>query len=603
MVTATAQLTEVEFHLIDPNPWQPRAAMDPEYIQELQVSMLAVGLLQEPQAREKDGRYQLAFGHCRVETLRGLYERGEWEPTVKLKIVDLTDEQMAYIALTENRARRNLTPAEEISAWAKVLKEVAGVTIQGLADKVGVDRTTMSKNLAILDLPRSVLDLVDAGQMSVRSAREFLALRNDDHCHEDQIQLVLKDLAGASYYNYADNKPPDYRFKTVRASIRGLARGRGAYGYPNGFDEASRKWRPLYEDGDQRRTVGFDVAAFKAENPHSIHVLPIGDESGGGEWTCEAKRWSSASAKATREANKAEQGGGTNQSTPTGPVKQSEADVEWWKVVKRDPVVKEVVGKRLRAMTSPQDLTETDIVALGTRVERRKGELIALPNAAQPEGVKLGDRDPGEKPPMFDFSQCASCINGATWYLPPSYYGDKPRLACSNRQAWLDKKSVGMQKWVEWRDQQAELDAQEDLEAIQRMPRASLRPLDAKALVISMWDFFGDARPVYPLSTNAGGGENRHRHDYWPTGATEFAKVAGLTLPDVSGDYPGRRKWADSAQEWANTAPDDFDWSLALACLQVWQARCALGIGEDIWGTVAAATGEAADPVELEAAA
>ena len=179
MTTTTTEMTDVALDRIVANPWQPRAGFDPEYIKELADSILAVGLLQEPLSRRAEGYFQLAFGHSRIEALKLLREREEWGPTVRLKVADLSDEDMAFIALTENQARKNLTPAEEISAWAKVLREIEGVTIQSLADRVGVDRTTMSKNLAILDLPRSVLDLVDSGAMSVRAAREFLALRNE----------------------------------------------------------------------------------------------------------------------------------------------------------------------------------------------------------------------------------------------------------------------------------------------------------------------------------------------------------------------------------------------------------------------------------------
>ena len=223
MTTATQTMMEVEFHLIDANRWQPRAGMDPDYVKEIQESLLAVGLLQEPLARPVDGRYQLAFGHTRVEALRGLSLRGEWGPTVRLKVQELTDEKMAIIALTENRARKNLTPAEEITAWAKALGDIPEITITSLAKEIGVDRMTMSRQLAILDLPRSVLDLVDSGAMSVGAAQELLVLRNDDHCHEDAINLVLHDIAGESRYY---SKVPDYRIKTVRASIRGVATGR-----------------------------------------------------------------------------------------------------------------------------------------------------------------------------------------------------------------------------------------------------------------------------------------------------------------------------------------------------------------------------------------
>ena len=379
MNATNTEIIEVALDRIIANPWQPRASAAPEYISELQESILAVGLLQEPLARRQNGSFQLAFGHSRVEAVRGLHERGDWGPTIRLKVSDLADADMAYIALAENRARKDLTPLEEVSAWAKVLREIPGVTIQSLADKVGVDRTTMSKNVAILDLPSSVLDLVNAGSMSLRAAREFLALRNFDHCHEDQIGLVLQDLSGESPW---DSKPADYRVKTVRASIRGLALGRPAYGVSQGMYDAFRTWRPLYgpDRGQGGRPISFDVAAFKDQYADQVHILPLGDESGGGEWTCEVKEWASWSSKATRQATKAATDAGTPPAGKDGQNGRLQASAEWWRAVKKDPLVQAVVGKRLRAMKSVKDLAPDDIAALGSRVELHNwNNIIQLP--------------------------------------------------------------------------------------------------------------------------------------------------------------------------------------------------------------------------------
>ena len=118
----------------------------------------------------------------------------------------LTDQQMAYIALSENSARKDVTPIEQITAWAKALREIPDVTIQGLADKVGIDRGVMSRYLTILELPKEVLELVDSGEMSLRAARELLVLRNDDHCHEDQILMVLQDCSGKSTSLYYESE-------------------------------------------------------------------------------------------------------------------------------------------------------------------------------------------------------------------------------------------------------------------------------------------------------------------------------------------------------------------------------------------------------------
>ena len=587
MTTRKTQLMEIELDRIVANPWQPRVNADPEYIGGLADNIHAVGLLQEPMARERDGEYQLAFGHSRIDAVRLLRERGLWGNTVWLKVADLSDEDMAYIALSENSQRKNLTPAEEISAWGKVLRDIPSVTIQSLADRVGVDRTTMSKNLAILDLPDSVLNLVDRGDLSVRAAREFLALRNADHCHEDQIAMVLRDLSGESRWH---SKPPDYRVRTVRKSIRGLAHGRPAYGDSREMYEAGRQWRPLAgaAEGGTGRDVRFDAAAFKAEFPHHVHILPVGDESGGAEWTCAVKEWGRWSSRATREATKAAQESG-EQPAQAGKAQggKSREASDWWKLLKGDPVVQGVVGNRLKAMKSPDDLTAEDRAALGSRVEQvDPSAAIQLPQAAQPEGLTL-DLDRAPNPPLFDFSRCASCTTGASWMIP-QLYTRQGQLVCTNKQAWMDKQSVGMQTWVAWRDPQMQQDSEADRNAIE-----SLRNVDglvAKGLVFALWNFVRNCEPVSPLAQYRNTDwQFRKRYDYWPEGAVAFAALTGWRLPAPT-DLQMGQKWNMDVDGWLDTAPEDFDWGLALAALLVWQARVTLGLGVDIWGVVARAT-------------
>ena len=591
MTTATTEMIDVALDRIIPNPWQPRQHMDPQGVSELAEDIHAIGrLLQEPMARPAgDGvRYQLAHGHRRVEALRYLHESDRWGATVRLKVEQLSDQDMAYISLSENRARKDLTPAEEISAWAKVLREIEGVTIQSLADKVGVDRTTMSKNLAILDLPLGVLDLVDAGSMSVRAARELLALRNNHHCHEDQIALVLQDVSGLYYRNGRSlegmEKPPDYRVKTVRASIRALTRGYAHYGDGAGFDEASKTWRPLFDppNGYGGRRVSFDVAAFKAEFPHQVHVLPRGDESGGAEWTCAYREWGRWSSLASREATKAAKEEGAE-------AEKGEAasnDVSWWKAVQEDPLIQEFVGEQLSAMTSVKDLTKDDREALGSRVEPTTWDtLIQLPQEAQPRGIML-KYDRASKPPMFDFSQCASCTEGASWLVTSS----GAQLVCMNRQKYMDRQSVGMQEWLEWKDAQALRDSGADRNAIGRL--SHLDPTDAKGLVLAMWGFVENAEPVKPLrGSQAGSWDERSRYFYYSAGAMSFSAVMDLELPPLTGDEWHRKdKWEEATEAFLADPPEDVDWPLALACVLVWQARVAQGLGADIWRSVARST-------------
>ena len=155
--------------------------------------------------------------------------------------------------------------------------------------------------------------------------------------------------------------------------------------------------------------------------------------------------------------------------------------------------------------------------------------VIALPMAAQPEGVKVNDYSRASNPPLFDFSQCATCVLGAAWGIP--HGGANPVLMCNNQQAWLDKASVGMQTWVDAKDEQMERDRSEDAEATGRLARADAG--DAKALIYSLWGVVQQPEVVKPLSrSQVPTFEERTRHNYWPAGAERFAALTGLNLPE-----------------------------------------------------------------------
>ena len=329
----------------------------------------------------------------------------------------------------------------------------------------------------------------------------------------------------------------------------------------------------------------FDVAAFKSEHKHRVHVLPQGDESGGAEWTCAYREWGRWSSLASREATKAEAARATG-AEPAGKGDSgnpSTAFGEWWEAVQQDPLVQEFVGESLSAMSSVEDLTEDDLEDLGSRVEPPSWDtLIQLPQEAQPEGITIGYSGI-DRPPMFDFSHCSSCTDGAAWLVTSR----GARLVCMNRQKYHDRQSVGMQAWLEWKDAQALQDGAADMQAIGRL--SHLDPTDAKGLVLAMWGFVEKAEPVKPLQ--AGSWDERSRYFYYPAGAISFALVMDLQLPPLTGAEWNRKDKFEAATEAFIAGPsEDVDWPLALACVLVWQARVAQGLGADIWGVVAAAT-------------
>ena len=298
----------VDLKQITDNPWQPRVAMTSEDLEELAADIRELGLLQVPLARPsptRPGMYELAFGHRRVAAIRLLRERAEWPDSMDLDVDGISDERMALIALSENVRRRDLSQIEIVRAHKRAI-ESTELTIQELADKIGMARPTLSNNLRVLELPAFVLEHVESGDLSLSVAREFLVLQHDGHGHVEDMHGIVRIITSAS----GRDGLPDWRRRYVRERIYERVV----------FNEDD--WRPLGPRpkdgrGQWHREPTFDVEAFKKDHPGALHTIPeisstervdsyhqITHHDKSRLWTCEVKEWSRRQSRATREANK-----------------------------------------------------------------------------------------------------------------------------------------------------------------------------------------------------------------------------------------------------------------------------------------------------------
>ena len=207
--------------LLDDNPFQPRQRIDPKTLELMADSIRGVGLLQAPVGRRmEDGRVQIAYGHRRVAACKLLRDRGEWGPSIDMDVAEVgetTDEKMAVMAIAENVARQRLTQIEVVRAHRRAIDET-GLSIQGLADELGVSRSALSNNLRVLELPDFVLEHVESGALRVSVAREFLVLQNATHCHLDDMREVIKAIADSYRVRYHGDLP-NWSRKNVRMQI------------------------------------------------------------------------------------------------------------------------------------------------------------------------------------------------------------------------------------------------------------------------------------------------------------------------------------------------------------------------------------------------
>lgn len=106
---------EIPLDLLDSNPFQTREEYDPEALAGLATSSMdELGIRNPPIVRQhpkKEGRYQIASGHARVDAWRTLGKK-----TVICRVEKLTDSQMKREVLVENVNRSDLNEEERFQA-------------------------------------------------------------------------------------------------------------------------------------------------------------------------------------------------------------------------------------------------------------------------------------------------------------------------------------------------------------------------------------------------------------------------------------------------------------------------------------------------------
>ena len=172
--TPMSEMAEVAIADIEPNPLQPRTDFDEEALQELATSIAELGVIQPITLKRGDnGKYIIISGErrWRASQMAGL-ER------LPAYIREVEDEDLHAMALVENIQRENLN-AIEIALGMQRLVEECGLTQEGLAQKVGKKRSTVSNYMRLLNLPSEVQLALKEGLISMGHAKAIAGLEGD----------------------------------------------------------------------------------------------------------------------------------------------------------------------------------------------------------------------------------------------------------------------------------------------------------------------------------------------------------------------------------------------------------------------------------------
>lgn len=184
-----SELSYIPIDQIDPNPFQPRREFDPAEIAALADSLRQHGMIQPILVRSVNDRYQLIAGERR---LRASAEAQLQE--VPARIMDLDDQRVSELAMVENLQREDLNALEKAAAFRDYLGRYGG-TQEELAGRLGLDRSTVSNLIRLLDLPGEVQDAVRSKKISQGHARALLGLADHDSQRGACQRVIAENLS------------------------------------------------------------------------------------------------------------------------------------------------------------------------------------------------------------------------------------------------------------------------------------------------------------------------------------------------------------------------------------------------------------------------
>lgn len=167
------ELLYLSVYEIDENPFQPRRDFRDEEINSLAESIKAHQMLQPILVRKVNGRYQLISGERR---LRAAIRAGL--TTVPARLREADDRLVAELAIVENLQRKDLNPIEKALSFKRYLEQHQ-CTQEELAQRLKIDRTTVTNFIRLLELPEKVIECVRNESLSMGHARALLPLGDE----------------------------------------------------------------------------------------------------------------------------------------------------------------------------------------------------------------------------------------------------------------------------------------------------------------------------------------------------------------------------------------------------------------------------------------
>ena len=180
----------VDVSLIRRNPDQPRKTFDSAALEELRQSIQLHGVIQPICVRRTKTGYEIVSGERRWRAARsaGL---AQIPATIK---EDLDDGASLELAIVENVQREDLDALEKARGYQALMERI-GLTQEAVAERVGLNRSTITNHLRLLELPQDAQEALKSGLISMGHARALLSFKGEKEILGALGQVVRKELS------------------------------------------------------------------------------------------------------------------------------------------------------------------------------------------------------------------------------------------------------------------------------------------------------------------------------------------------------------------------------------------------------------------------
>jgi len=180
--------------IADPN--QPRKTFPQDELEQLAHSLRTKGQLQPIRVRwdEKLDRYVILMGERRLRAgkLAGLKQLD-----CVIHEEELSETEIAELALIENCIRQDLNPIEQAIAFQGLMSK-RSISSRQLAQELRMNASTVLRCVSLLKLPESIQQEIIGGRIPPGVAREIVKLEDEESQQEMARQYLAGELTTAS---------------------------------------------------------------------------------------------------------------------------------------------------------------------------------------------------------------------------------------------------------------------------------------------------------------------------------------------------------------------------------------------------------------------